>query len=41
MGNASTLDILHVLRTHQQAIAAFDESGDDALLVLPAIDLPQ
>ena len=41
MGNASTLDFLHVLRTHQQAIAAFDESDDDALLVLPAIDLPQ
>jgi predicted nuclease of predicted toxin-antitoxin system len=40
-GNASTRDILRVLREHQRAITAFGETLDDALLVLPAIDPAQ
>ena len=36
LGNASTVDIFDVLRRHQQAIADFGESDDEALLVLPA-----
>lgn len=36
MGNASTLDILHVLRDHLDDVARFAATEDDALLVLPA-----
>jgi hypothetical protein len=39
MGNASTLDIFNVLRSHLNAIDEFSRSVDEALLVLPAIML--
>ncbi len=37
MGNASTLDILTVLRDYHEAIDEFSRSEDEALLVLPGI----
>jgi predicted nuclease of predicted toxin-antitoxin system len=37
LGNASTLDIFDVLRSHQHAIHHFDDSEEEALLVLPAL----
>ena len=40
MGNASTLDILNMLVDHQRSVGEFSGSGDEALLVLPAIPEP-
>ncbi len=37
MGNASTLDILTVLRDYHDAIDQFSRTEDEALLVLPGI----
>ena len=37
MGNASTLDIFNVLRSHLDAIEVFSRSADEALLVIPSI----
>ncbi|MBK6437945.1 MAG: DUF5615 family PIN-like protein [Candidatus Microthrix sp.] len=36
LGNVSTLDILQTLRRHQNAIAAFSDAADEALLVVPS-----
>ena len=36
LGNVSTLDILETLRSHQNAIAVFGTSADEALLVVPS-----
>lgn len=35
MGNASTLDIFHVLRDHLDDVTRFAATEDEALLVLP------
>ena len=40
LGNASTVDIYNALRDHQQAIHHFNESAEEALLVLPALSEP-
>ena len=40
MGNVSTVDIYNALRDHQQAIHHFNESAEEALLVLPALSEP-
>lgn len=40
LGNASTLEIFDALRSHLQAIHRFDESVEEALLVLPALSEP-
>jgi predicted nuclease of predicted toxin-antitoxin system len=37
MGNASTLNIFNVLRSHLDAIEVFSRSADEALLVVPSI----
>ncbi len=36
MGNASTRDILHVLRDHRDTIESFANTEDEALLVIPS-----
>lgn len=40
LGNASTVDICNAIRDHQEAIHRFDESAEEALLVLPALPEP-
>lgn len=36
LGNASTIEVLEVLRTHHDHLVQFEASDDEALLVIPA-----